>query len=58
MLIVFEFVDGLLFSVLLVKVEEVEKINVVVISRDDFFIVYFYELVECVIEELGVKRCR
>ncbi|CSC93952.1 Uncharacterised protein [Vibrio cholerae] len=53
-----ESADGLPPSVPPAKAEEVEKTNAVVISRDDFFIVYPYELVECVIEELGVKRCR
>lgn len=53
-----ESADGLPPSVPPANAEDVEKTNAVVISRDDLFIVDPYELVECVIEELRVRRCR
>lgn len=53
-----ESADGLPPSVPPAKAEEVEKINAVAMSRVDLFIVDPYELVECVIWELKVRRCR
>lgn len=53
-----ESADGLPPSVPPAKAEEVEKTNAAVMSRDDLFIVYPYELVECVIWELEVRRCK